>query len=82
MKEHADLREQAVVDRFEGDFVVLESDHGMINIPRKNATAMVAENMVVWFEGDRILEIDEAETARREASIRRRFERILGGKKN
>ena len=43
---------------------------------------MVAENMVVWFEGDRILEIDEAETARREASIRRRFERILGGKKN
>ena len=76
------MKQKAIVDRFEGDFVVLESDHGMINIPRKNAPAMVAENMVVWFEGDRILEIDEAETARREASIRRRFERILGGKKN
>lgn len=37
--------------------------------------------MVVWYEGDHILSIDEEETARREASIRRRFERILGDKK-
>lgn len=75
------MKKQAVVDRFEGAFVVLETDHGMINIPLQNAPAMVGENMVVWYEGDHILSIDEEETARREAAIRRRFERILGDKK-
>ena len=36
--------------------------------------------MVVWYEDDRILEIDEEETARREETSRRRFERILKSK--
>lgn len=74
------MREQAVVDRFEGDFIILETDHGMIEIPRNHAPIMAGEGMVVWYEGDRILEIDEEETARREAMTRRRFERILGKK--
>lgn len=74
------MREQAVVDRFEGDFIILETDHGMIEIPRRHAPVMAGEGMVVWYEGDRILEIDEEETARREAMTRRRFERILGKK--
>ncbi|EOQ38456.1 DUF3006 domain-containing protein [Butyricicoccus pullicaecorum] len=74
------MREQAVVDRFEGDFIILETDHGMIEIPRSHAPVMAGEGMVVWYEGDRILEIDEEETARREAMTRRRFERILGKK--
>lgn len=74
------MREQAVVDRFEGDFIILETDHGMIEIPRSHAPVMAGEGMVVWYEGDRILEIDEEETARREATTRRRFERILGKK--
>lgn len=74
------MREQAVVDRFEGDFIILETDHGMIEIPRSRAPVMAGEGMVVWYEGDRILEIDEEETARREAMTRRRFERILGKK--
>ena len=74
------MREQAVVDRFEGDFIILETDHGMIEIPRSHAPVMAGEGMVVWYEGDRILEIDEEETARREATNRRRFERILGKK--
>ena len=74
------MREQAVVDRFEGDFIILETDHGMIEIPRSHAPVMAGEGMVVWYEGDRILEIDEEGTARREAMTRRRFERILGKK--
>ena len=74
------MREQAVVDRFEGDCIILETDHGMIEIPRSHAPVMAGEGMVVWYEGDRILEIDEEETARREAMTRRRFERILGKK--
>ena len=74
------MREQAVVDRFEGDFIILETDHGMIEIPRSHAPVMAGEGMVVWYEGDRIFEIDEEETARREAMTRRRFERILGKK--
>ena len=74
------MREQAVVDRFEGDFIILETDHGMIEIPRSHAPVMAGDGMVVWYEGDRILEIDEEETARREAMTRRRFERILGKK--
>ena len=74
------MREQAVVDRFEGDFIILETDHDMIEIPRSHAPVMAGEGMVVWYEGDRILEIDEEETARREAMTRRRFERILGKK--
>ena len=27
------MKEQAIVDRFEGDFIILETDHGMIQIP-------------------------------------------------
>lgn len=74
------MKEQAIVDRFEGDFIILETDHGMIQILRSHAPAMAAEGMVVWYEGDHILEIDEEETARREETSRRRFERILKSK--
>ena len=34
--------------------------------------------MVVWYEDDRILSIDEAETARQEYDLQKRFERLLG----
>ena len=74
------MKEQAVVDRFAGDFIILETDHGMIELPRSHVPAMAGEGMVVWYEGDRVLAIDEEETARREATNRRRFERILGKK--
>ena len=74
------MREQAIIDRFEGDFIILETEHGTIQIPRNHAPAMVAEGLVVWYEGDRILEIDEEKTSRRDAMVRRRFERILGNK--
>ena len=74
------MKKIATVDRFEGDFVVLEADDGMINIPRANTPEMLGEGMVVEYEGDRVLRIDFEETARREDELRRRFERILGKK--
>lgn len=74
------MREQAVIDRFEGDFIVLETDHGMIRIPRADGPEMLAESTVVWVENGRIVAVDEQETNRRAEQIRRRFERILGDK--
>lgn len=77
------MKQQAIVDRFEDNFVVLELENGKyINIPRANAPAMVGEGMVVWYEGDRILSIDDAETARREYDMQVRFERLLGKRDN
>lgn len=73
------MKKIAVVDRFEGDYIVLESEtEGMLNVPRANAPRMVGEGMVVYYDGDCILAIDHEETARREAEMRRRFERLLG----
>lgn len=74
------MKKTAIIDRFEGNFVVLETDDGMVNIPRANTPEMVAEGMVVEYDGDRVLRIDLEETARREEELRRRFERILGKK--
>lgn len=74
------MTKTAIVDRFEKDYVVLETDDGMINILRDHAPEMIGEGMIVEYEGDRILRIDFEETARREDELRRRFERILGKK--
>lgn len=73
------MKKKAIVDRFEGEFVILECDNDKhIDIPRDHAPAMIGEGMVVWYEDDYILEIDEAETARREYDMQARFERLLG----
>lgn len=73
------MKKMAIVDRFEGDFVVLELDScNSISIPRAHAPKMLAEGMVVEYEGDTILRIDMEETERRERDMQRRFERILG----
>lgn len=74
------MKQTAIVDRFEEDFVVLETETGMVNIPRANAPAMLGEGMVVEYENDSILRIDMEETERRERDLQRRFERILGKK--
>ncbi|MGE4547977.1 MAG: DUF3006 domain-containing protein [Intestinibacillus sp.] len=74
------MKKIAIIDRFEGDLVILETDDGMINIPRANTPEMIAEGMVVEYEDDRVLRIDFEETARREEELQRRFERILGKK--
>ena len=73
-------RIQAVVDRFEGDRIILELDDGILTVNRADAPPMLAEGNVVWLENGRIVSVDTEETARREAAARRRFERLLGGK--
>lgn len=72
------MKQTAIVDRFEGDYVVLETEDGMLNVLRAEAPEMLGEGMVVEIQDGRILRIDFEETERREDELRRRFERILG----
>lgn len=72
------MKQTGIVDRFEGGRVVIEIGEQMVEFPRDEAPAMLAEGMVVLVEDGRILGIDEQETQRMEDDMRRRFERILG----
>ncbi len=72
------MKQTGIVDRFEGDDVVVEIGGKMINFPRADAPAMLGEGMVVVIRDGRIAEIDQIETQRIEDDMRRRFERILG----
>ena len=67
------MKQTGIVDRFEGDQVVVEIGNQLVNFPRADAPAMV----VVVRDG-RITDIDQIETQRIEDDMRRRFERILG----
>ncbi|WP_283674775.1 DUF3006 domain-containing protein [Butyricicoccus sp. Marseille-Q5471] len=72
------MKQTGIVDRFEGEFVVVEVGEQMVNFPRADAPAMLCEGMVVYIKDGRIAGIDELETQRMENDMRRRFERILG----
>nr|WP_297275528.1 DUF3006 domain-containing protein [uncultured Agathobaculum sp.] len=72
------MKQTGIVDRFEGDDVVVEISGKMVNFPRADAPAMLGEGMVVIIRDGRIAEIDQIETQRLEDDMRRRFERILG----
>ena len=72
------MKQTGIVDRFEGDQVVVEMNGKLVNFPRADAPAMLAEGMVVVVRDGRITDIDQIETQRIEDDMRRRFERILG----
>ena len=72
------MKQTGIVDRFEGDFVVVEINDKMVNLPRAETPAMLAEGMVVIVQDGRIIGVDQIETQRIEDDMRRRFERILG----
>lgn len=72
------MKQTGIVDRFEGDDVVVEIGGKMVNFSRADAPAMLGEGMVVVIRDGRIAEIDQIETQRLEDDMRRRFERILG----
>ena len=72
------MKQTGIVDRFEGDDVVVEIGGKMVNFPRAAAPPMLGEGMVVIVRDGRIAEIDQIETQRIEDDMRRRFERILG----
>ena len=71
-------KQTGIVDRFEGDTVIVEMDGKMVEFDRVDAPAMLCEGMVVIIKDGRIVDIDEIETQRMENDMRRRFERILG----
>ncbi len=72
------MKQTGIVDRFEGDYVVVEVNNKMVNFLRSESPLMLGEGMVVIIEDGRITEIDQLETQRIEDDMRRRFERILG----
>lgn len=72
------MKQTGIVDRFEGEDVIVEIGEKMVNFPRADAPAMLGEGMVVIIRDGRIAEIDQIETQRLEDDMRRRFERILG----
>lgn len=72
------MKQTGIVDRFEGEFVIVEINDKQVNFLRAEAPAMLAEGTVVIVQDDRIVGIDEIETQRIEDDMRRRFERILG----
>ena len=72
------MKQTGIVDRFEGDQVVVEMNGKLVNFPRADAPPMLAEGMVVIVRDGRITRIDQIETQRIEDDMRRRFERILG----
>lgn len=74
------MKQTGIVDRFEGDLVVVEIGDQMVNFPRNESPAMLAEGSVVIVQDGRIVGIDQLETQRIENDMRRRFERILGKK--
>lgn len=72
------MKQTGIVDRFEGDYVVIEVGDEFINFPRDEVPPMLAEGMVVIIRDGRIADVDQIETQRIEDDMRRRFERLLG----
>lgn len=61
---------RGIVDRFEGDFVVIEIDGKTQDIRRKNVNLKVkAGDVVVFFDGE--WQIDEEETKLRTTNIKK-----------
>lgn len=66
------------IDRFEGDFAVLEAeDKTMQNVPRTLLPESAKEGDCLNWDGERYL-LDEAETAARSARIKRKMDALWG----
>lgn len=64
-----------IIDRFEGDIAVLETDGGMINVDRRLIPADSAEGDVLRFEnGAYVCDINATETRR--AAVREKFNKL------
>lgn len=59
----------AIIDRFEGDYAIVElSDGKMLEVKKSKIPAQAEEGDVLLIEGD-CISIDEMETARRKAEV-------------
>lgn len=61
-----------IIDRFEGDFAVIEDNGKMLNVPRKELPDAAKEGSVLIKSGDSY-EIDKTATQNRKASLQARF---------
>lgn len=68
-----------VIDRFEGDLAVLETDSGMKVLPRDQLPNEACEGDILEFVGSRYI-IDEAATAERRRRILSKFKKLSGSK--
>ncbi len=71
--------EKFIVDRFEENFAVLESENGGTVDVEKSLLPEAKEGDVIILENG-MYRIDEDETAQRKAHIKEKMERLLGKK--
>lgn len=68
---------RAVIDRIEGDTLVLELDGGgFVNVPADEAPADAREGAVVEYVDGRVVSVDEAAAAARADRLRARLEKL------
>ena len=60
-----------IIDRFEGEFAVVETNNGQINIPRIDIPADAREGDVI------LMGVDKSGTAARKKSIERRMNKLF-----
>ncbi|MDE5936929.1 MAG: DUF3006 domain-containing protein [Ruminococcus sp.] len=65
-----------IIDRFEGDFAVAETENGMTDILRSHLPENAEEGDVIYFENG-VYIIDEKATADRRKLITERFHRLM-----
>lgn len=66
-----------VVDRFEGEYVVIETEDGMMNVHISQVDGNVREGDCVVLRDGRYT-ADTEETARRRADMAQRLKRLIG----
>ncbi len=66
-----------IIDRFEGEYAVVETDGGMINIERGKLPANAAEGDVIELRGGEYI-INSEETAERREKAASRLRRLMG----
>ena len=64
-----------IIDRFEGDLAVLETDDGMINVERSLLPENAAEGDVLVYKSS--WTVDTAATEQRRERTRKRLKRLL-----
>lgn len=64
-----------IIDRFEGDLAVLETDDGMINVERSLLPENAAEGDVLTY--DRAWTVDKAATEQRRSRTAKRLKKLL-----
>lgn len=65
-----------IIDRFEGEYAVIETDGGMINVLRSELPENAAEGDVLTY--DCTWAVDETATEERRSSMRSRLRRLTG----